>query len=168
MQRHLIGSICLGFYISYFLVISVSQAMPLWPERARGKVLPPPRWVLVVPIELSQIGDSIQRNLEVDYFIEDWAAPLRTIGGVNLISFKPDAEDHRLLDLQSLLELEPASLEYLTAKFMAPSIALVLRDGNGWLSVALWVKEHGGAWTEGAGGRREAVKLIDTLMLREG
>ncbi len=109
-----------------------SEAAAPWPESARGRPLPRPSWVLVIPARRAPDGTlSIWRR--DDEWTKAWRAP-RLVRGIRMVSLFGDAEDRRAVTAEAIDGMLVDSLASVMRKYGAPALALAVTDGQ---SVAL-------------------------------
>lgn len=136
---------------------AASEAAAPWPESARGRPLPRPSWVLVIPARRAADGSlSIWRR--DDEWTKAWRAP-RLVRGIRMVSLFGDSEDRRAVTAEAIDGMLVDSLSSVMRKYGAPALALAVTDGRS-VALAGYVPGRPASWVpaevgEDAGATRE-------------
>lgn len=143
------------------------EAAAPWPERARGRSLPRPAWILVIPASRDAQGRLSVWNRDEDW-TKSWRVP-SIEGRTRIVTLMGDSEDLRTITADAFDGMEIAPIERVMRKYGAPAIALAVEAEES-AAIAVYVPGYAASWNAvekgetAASTHRQAVATIAEMI----
>lgn len=143
------------------------EAAAPWPERARGRSVPRPEWILVIPASRDDQGRLSVWNRDEDW-TKSWRVP-SIEGRTRIVTLMGDSEDLRTITAEAFDGMEIAPIERVMRKYGAPAIALAVEAEES-AAIAVYVPGYAASWNTvekektATGTHRQAVATIADMI----